>query len=76
MGKTMLEPGKIIAVSTLRWLPLIFLAIGSTVSLIKILQTNKHLAASYVVITTVAKAIPLLMLLFISIVFFINVWMW
>lgn len=74
--KTMLEPGKIIAVSTLRWLPLIFLAIGSTVSLIKIVQTNKHLAASSVKITTVAKAIPLLMLLFISIVFFVNVWMW
>ncbi len=76
LEKTMLEPSKIVAVSTLHWLPLIFLAIGSTVSLMKIVQTNRYLAVSSVKITTVSQAIPLLMLLLIATIFFVNVWMW
>jgi len=76
MEKTMLEPGKIVAVSTLRWIPLILLAIGTTVSLIKIVQTNRYLTVSSVKTTAVSQAIPLLMLLLIATIFFVNVWMW
>lgn len=74
--KTMLEPSKIIPMSTLRWLPLIILAISGTVSLIKIVETNKHLTKSSVNITSVSKTIPLLMVLLIAIIFMVNVWMW
>jgi hypothetical protein len=74
--KTMLEPNKIVSMSTLRWLPLIILAIGSAVSLIKIVQTNRYLETSSVNVTTVSKAIPLSMALLIAIIFLVNVWMW
>ena len=74
--KTMLEPSKIVSMSTLRWFPLIILAIGSAVSLIKIIQTNKYLETSSVNVTTVMKTIPLSMVLLIAIIFLVNVWMW
>lgn len=76
VDKTMAEPGKILAMSTLRWLPLILIIIGASVSLIKIIQTNKKMAESSEEISLVSKAMPVIMALFITAIFLINVWQW
>jgi len=76
VNQTLAEPGKIVAMSTLRWLPLLLILIGATVSLVKIIQTNKYLAKSTIEVSVVSKTIPLLMAFLISGIFLFNVWMW
>jgi polyferredoxin len=76
VDKTLAEPGKIVALSTLRWLPLIILFVGMVVTLIKITQANKLCSDSSLKITNVSKFIPYIMALFISFIFIYNVWVW
>jgi len=72
----MIEPGKIMAMSTLRWFPIILLSIGSIFSLLKIIETNKYVESTTVNISPIPKAIPLIMFFLIASIFFVNVWMW
>jgi len=76
VDKTMMEPGKIVALNTLRWLPLVILTIGLVMSLVKVSQVNSYLGLSSTKSTSFSKIVPYLMALFISFVFLYNVWVW
>ena len=76
VDKTMIEPGKIVALSTLRWLPLLILTVGTVIAIFKIKQTNKYLTDSSVEMTRPSKIVPYLMALLISFIFIYNVWLW
>jgi len=72
----LIEPGKILAMSTLIWFPLILLSIGGVVSLLKIIETNKYIESTSPDISPLSRAIPLIMLFLISSLFFVNVLLW
>jgi hypothetical protein len=74
--KVMHEPGKILAMSTLRWLPLILLSIGGVVSLLKIIETNRYLESTSANIAPLSRAMPLIMFFVVASIFFVNVWRW
>jgi len=76
VDKSMLEPGKIVDLSTLRWLPLLILIIGSLVTIFKISQVNNLLTNSSKKITNLSKIVPYLMALLISFIFIYNVMIW
>ena len=76
IDKTMMEPGKIVVLSSLRWLPLLILAIGMVVTIFKITQANHSIIASPTLITKSSKIVPYLMALLISFIFMYNVWLW
>jgi hypothetical protein len=76
VDKAIIEPGKILAMSTLRWFPLILLSIGGIVSLLKIIETNKYIESISGNISPLSKAIPLIMFFLIASIFFVNVWLW
>lgn len=76
VDKTMIEPGKIVALSTLRWLPLFILLAGSVITLVKITQVNHFVENSLMKITRSAKIVPYIMALLIAFVFMYNVWVW
>jgi hypothetical protein len=76
VNKTLAEPGKIVALSTLRWLPLFILFVGMIVTIIKITQANKLWSESSQKIAKVSKVVPYLMTFLISLIFIYNVWVW
>lgn len=76
VDQTLPEAGKIMPLGTLKWLLLILLIIGTTVTLIKIVQTNRQLNNSPVSVTLPAKFIPVFMACFMAAVFLYNVLMW
>ena len=76
VDNAMLEPGRILAMSTLSWFPLILLSIGGVVSLLKIIETNKYIESTSPDISPLSRAIPLIMLFLISSLFFVNVLLW
>jgi len=76
VDKTLAEPGKIVALSALRWLPLFILFLGMVVTMIKITRANKLWSDSSQKIDNVSKFIPYIMALLISLIFIYNVWVW
>jgi len=76
VDKTMVEPGKIVALSTLRWLPLLILTIGTVVTIFKITKVNNFLIDSSNEITKTSGYVPYIMALLISFIFLFNVWIW
>jgi len=73
---SMTEPGKIIAPNTLRWLPLLILAVGAIVTVYKITQVNTYLTETSGIRAESSRIVPFIMALFISFIFLFNVWIW
>jgi len=69
VDKTMLEPGKLAALSTLRWLPLLILSIGAIVTFYKISRINKFLTNPSLEIPKRSFIVPYLMSVLISFIF-------
>ncbi len=76
VDKTLAEPGKIFAMGTLRWLPLVILAIGMLVSLFHIRKFNRIARNPASKAASIATIIPHVMALLIGIIFLYNVWRW
>ncbi len=74
--KTLIEPGKIVALSTLRWLPLTIVLTGTIISIIKIAQTNSYLNKSSPKTTIAAHSVPLGMALLLGAMYIFNILMW
>jgi hypothetical protein len=74
--KTLMELGNIVALSILRWLPLVIVLTGAVISIIKIAQTNSYLNKSSAKTTIAAELVPLGMALLIGAMFVFNILMW
>lgn len=74
VDRSMTAPGKIVPLSTFRWLPLCLLGVGMIVTMIKITQVNKFWHASPQKISNESKFVPYLMAVLISGIFIYSVW--
>jgi hypothetical protein len=70
------EPGKIVAMTTLRWLPMLLLIVGGLATLKKLARANHPLKANPVPVSKVLWVIPFAMAFVIIFIFLYNVWHW
>ena len=74
VDKTLVEPGKIVSLSTLSWIPLVIVSVGFLVTLIKLSQTNRSLSSFDEKINPGARLIPTIMAILVAFIFNILKW--